>query len=116
MCPYGARHGLPAEHDRGDDEGLFIVRVFVLMFEQRDNRSSDDTGRLAPEPPIYPKYANVYIVLKIYDSSIKYYTTIILMYGTRMYTKTRQFILLSLYSVYIIYIIYIYILYSTKRT
>lgn len=45
-------------------------------------------------PPIHPIYAFVYIVLRIYKSSIKYYTTMILMYGTRMYTKIRQFILL----------------------
>ena len=79
---------------QGDESSLFIIRVFALVFERANDRSSGDTGRLAPEPPIYPKYAIVYIVLKIYDSSIKYYTTIIIMYGTRMYTKTRQFILL----------------------
>ena len=94
VCPYGARHGPWGGIDRGDDEGLFIVRVFVLVFERANDRSRGDTGVGEPEPPIYPIYAIVYIVLRIYKSSIEYYTTIILIYGTRMYTKIRQFILL----------------------
>lgn len=94
VCPYGARHGWPSGIDRGDDEGLFIVRVFVLVFERANERSRGDTGVGEPEPPIYPIYAIVYIVLRIYKSSIKYYTTMILMWGTRIYTKIRQFILL----------------------
>ena len=75
-------------------EGLFTLLVFVLVFERRDDRSGNDTGDGEPEPPIYPMYAIVYIVLRIYKSSIEYYTTMTLMYGTRMYTKIRQFILL----------------------
>ena len=94
VCPYGARHGRHAEHDRGDDEGLFIVLCFVLVFERANERSRGDTGVGEPEPPIYPIYAIVYIVLRIYKSSIEYYTTMTLMYGTGMYTKIRQFILL----------------------
>lgn len=105
VCPYGARHGPWGGIDRGMIEGLFIFLVFVLVFERANDRSGNDTGRGEPEPPIYSMYAFVYIVLRIYESSIEYYTTIILMCGTGMYTKIRQFILLSLYSVYNIYII-----------
>lgn len=91
--------------DRGDDECLFIFLVFVLVFERANDRSGNDTGSIASEPPIYPIYAFVYIVLRIYKSSIEYYTTMTLMYGTRYYTRYQVFILLSLYSVYNIYII-----------
>lgn len=56
---------------QGDDSYVFIVLVLVFLFERASNRSSGDTGRLAPEPPIDPIYAIVYIVLRIYDSSIK---------------------------------------------
>ena len=94
VCPYGAQHGWPSGIDRGDDEGLFIVRVFVLVFERANERSRGDTGDGEPEPPIYPIFSFVYIVLRIYKSSIEYYTSMTLMYGTRMYTKIRQFILL----------------------
>ena len=94
VCPYGARHGPWGGIDRGEDECVFISSVFVLVFERANDRSHGDTGRLAPEPPIYPIYAIVYIVLRIYKSSIEYYTTMILMCGTGMYTRIRQFILL----------------------
>ena len=56
---------------QGDDSSVFIILVFVLVFERAIDQSSGDTGRLAPEPTIYPKYAIVYIVLRIYESSIK---------------------------------------------
>lgn len=105
VCPYGARHGPWGGIDRGDDEGLFTLLVFVLVFERANDRSGNDTGEGEPEPPNNPIYAFVYIVLRIYKSSIEYYTTMTLMYGTRYYTWIRQFILLSLYSVYNIYII-----------
>lgn len=94
VCPYGARHGPWGGTDRGDDEGLFIFLFFVLVFERANDRSRGDTGGVAPEPPIYPMYAFVYIVLRIYKSSIEYYTTIMLMYGTRYYTRNQEFILL----------------------
>lgn len=84
---------------------MFILFVLRLVFERANNRSRGDTGDGEPEPPIYPMYAFVYIVLRIYKSSIEYYTTMTLMYGTRYYTKYQVFILLSLYSVYNIYII-----------
>lgn len=105
VCPYGARHGRRWGRDTGDDPCVFIFLVFVLVFERANGRSGNDTGDGEPEPPIYPIYAFVYIVLRIYKSSIEYYTTMTLMYGTGMYTRIRQFILLSLYSVYNIYII-----------
>ena len=105
MCPYGARHGPWGGIDRGEDECVFIFSVFVLVFERANDRSRGDTGDGEPEPPIYPIYAFVYIVLRIYKSSIEYYTTMTLMYGTRYYTRNQEFILLSLYSVYNIYII-----------
>lgn len=105
VCPYGARHGPWGGCDRGDELRVFVFLSFVLVFEQRDDRSSNDTGDGEPEPPIYPMYAFVYIVLRIYKSSIEYYTTMTLMYGTRYYTRYQVFILLSLYSVYNIYII-----------
>lgn len=114
VCPYGARHGPWGGIDRGDDSCVFISSVFTCVFERANDRSGNDTGDGELEPPIYPIYTIVYIVLRIYKSSIEYYTTMILMYGTRYYTRYQVFILLSLYSVYIIYIIYIYILYSTK--
>ena len=104
-CPYGARHGPWGGIDRAEDEGLFIFLVFVLVFERANDRSHGDTGDGEPEPPIYPMYAFVYIVLRIYKSSIEYYTTMTLMYDTRYYTRYQVFILLSLYSVYNIYII-----------
>ena len=91
--------------DRARIEGLFTVLCFVLVFERANDRSHGDTGDGEPEPPIYPMYAFVYIVLRIYKSSIEYYTTMTLMYGTRYYTRYQEFILLSLYSVYNIYII-----------
>ena len=94
VCPYGARHGPWGGIDRGEDFMLFMLLVFVLVFERANDRSRCDTGDGEPEPPIYPMYAFVYIVLRIYDSSIKYYTTMTLMYGTRYYTRIRQFILL----------------------
>ena len=93
VCPYGARHGPWGGIDRGDDERLFISSVFVLVFERSIDRSGNDMGDGEPEPPIYPIYAFVYIVLRIYKSSIEYYTSY------------QVFILLSLYSVYNIYII-----------
>lgn len=73
---------------------LFIFRSSVLVFERANVRSRGDTGRGEPEPPDNPIYAFVYIVLRIYKSSIEYYTTMTLMYGTGMYTRIRQFILL----------------------
>lgn len=94
VCPYGARHGPWGGTDRGDESCVFIVLCFVLVFERANGRSDNDTGDGEPEPPIYPIYAIVYIVLRIYKSSIEYYTTMTLMYGTRIYTKIRQFILL----------------------
>lgn len=94
VCPYGARHGPWGGIDRGMIEGLFIFRVFVLVFERANERSRGDTGVGEPEPPNNPMYAFVYIVLRIYKSSIEYYTTMILMCGTGMYTRIRQFILL----------------------
>lgn len=105
VCPYGARHGPWGGIDRGDDEGLFIVRVFALVFERANDRSRGDTGDGEAEPPNNPIFSFVYIVLRIYKSSIEYYTTMTLMYGTRYYTRYQVFILLSLYSVYNIYII-----------
>lgn len=80
--------------DRGEGSCVFMFSAFVLVFERANDQSGNDTGDGEPEPPIYPKYAIVYIVLRIYKSSIEYYTTMTLMYGTRMYTKIRQFILL----------------------
>lgn len=103
--PYGARHGRLSGIDRGEDFMLFTLVSFVLVFERANDRSRSDTGDGEPEPPIYPMYAIVYIVLRIYKSSIEYYTTMTLMYGTRYYTRYQVFILLSLYSVYNIYII-----------
>ena len=98
-CPvggpaYGARHGRPGGIDRPKAEGLFILLVFILVFERANDRSRGDTGDGEAEPPNNPIYAFVYIVLRIYKSSIEYYTTMTLMYGTGMYTRIRQFILL----------------------
>lgn len=93
------------EHDTGEGFMLFMFSAFVLVFERANERSGNDTGVGEPEPPIYPIYAIVYIVLRIYKSSIEYYTSMTLMYGTRYYTRYQVFILLSLYSVYNIYII-----------
>lgn len=72
----------------------FSLLVFTLLFERANDRSSADTGRGEAQPPNSPKFSFVYIVLRIYKSSIEYYTTMTLMYGTGMYTKIRQFILL----------------------
>lgn len=94
VCPYGARHDPWGGTDRGDDSCLFVLRSFVLVFERANDRSGNDTGDGEPEPPIYPMYAFVYIVLRIYKSSIEYYTTMTLMYGTRYYTRYQEFILL----------------------
>ena len=94
VCPYRARHGPWGGIDRARIEELFIVCSFVLMFERANDRSQGDTGDGEPEPPNNPIYAFVYIVLRIYKSSIDYYTTMTLMYGTRYYTRIRQFILL----------------------
>lgn len=105
VCPYGARHGPWGDIDRGEGFMLFTPSVFTCVFERANDRSGNDMGDGEPEPPIYPMYAFVYIVLRIYKSSIEYYTTMTLMYGTRYYTRYQVFILLSLYSVYNIYII-----------
>ena len=94
VCPYGARHGPWGGIDRGEGFMLFTLLVFTCVFERANDRSHGDTGDGEPEPPNNPIFSFVYIVLRIYKSSIEYYTTIILMYGTRMYTKIRQFILL----------------------
>lgn len=73
---------------------LFTLLVFTSVFERANDRSHGDTGDGEAQPPNNPIFSFVYIVLRIYKSSIKYYTTIMLMYGTGMYTKIRQFILL----------------------
>lgn len=73
---------------------LFTLHVFVFMLERANDRSHGDTGRGEAQPPNNPIYAIVYIVLRIYKSSIEYYTSMTLMYGTGMYTRIRQFILL----------------------
>nr|DAV64996.1 MAG TPA: hypothetical protein [Caudoviricetes sp.] len=92
--PYGARHGRPGGIDGPGLEGLFIPSVFVLVFERANVRSSADTGRGEAQPPNNPIFSFVYIVLRIYKSSIEYYTSMTLMCGTGMYTRIRQFILL----------------------
>lgn len=73
---------------------LFTLRSLVLVFERANDRSCADTGDGEAQPPNNPIFSFVYIVLRIYKSSIDYYTTIMLMYGTGMYTKIRHFILL----------------------
>lgn len=94
VCPYGARHGRPGGIDKGEDFMPFTRPVFTLMFERANDRSCADTGDGEAQPPNNPIFSFVYIVLKIYKSSILFYTTIMLMYGTGMYTRIRQFILL----------------------
>ena len=92
--PYGARHGRHWGIDRGEDFMLFTRLVFTRVFERANDRSCADTGRGEAQPPNNPIYSFVYIVLRIYKSSIDYYTTMTLMYGTGMYTRIRQLILL----------------------
>ena len=72
----------------------FTRLVFVFVFERVNDRSHSDTGEGEAQPPNSPTFSFVYIVLRIYKSSTIFYTTIMLMYGTGMYTKIRQFILL----------------------
>lgn len=105
VCSYGARHGPWGGIDRARIKGLFISSIFTSVFERANDRSRGDTGDGEAQPPNSPIFSFVYIVLRIYKSSIEYYTTMTLMYGTGMYTRIRQFILLWLYSVYNIYII-----------
>ena len=92
--PYGARHGPWSGIDRARTEGLFTLLVFTCVLERANDRSRGDTGDGEPEPPNNPIFSFVYIVLRIYKSSIEYYTSMTLMYGTGMYTRIRQFILL----------------------
>lgn len=73
---------------------LFTRLVFTRVFERASDRSCADTGRGEAQPPNNPTFSFVYIVLRIYKSSTIIYTTIVLLYGTGMYTKIRQFILL----------------------
>ena len=94
VCPYGARHGRLGGIDGGDELMLFTSLVFIPVFEQANDRSCADTGDGEAEPPNNPIFSFVYIVLRIYKSSIEYYTSMTLMYGTGMYTRIRQFILL----------------------
>nr|DAT22846.1 MAG TPA: hypothetical protein [Caudoviricetes sp.] len=94
MCPYGARHSPWGGTDRGEGSCVFTLLIIVLVFERANARSGNDTGDGEPEPPIYPMYAFVYIVLRIYKSNIEYYTTMTLMYSTRYYTRYQVFILL----------------------
>lgn len=94
VCPYGARHGRRWGIDGGENVKLFTILVFILLFERANDRSCADTGDGEPEPPNNPIFSFVYIVLRIYKSSTVFYTTIMLMYGTGMYTRIRQFILL----------------------
>ena len=91
---YGARHGRPGGIDSGDESYAFTLLVFALVFERANDRSHGDTGRGEAQPPNNPIFSFVYIVLRIYKSSTIFYTTMTLMYGTGMYTRIRQFILL----------------------
>ena len=73
---------------------LFTLHFFTSVFERANDRSRGDTGDGEEQPPNNPIFSFVYIVLRIYKSSTIFYTTIMLMYGTGMYTRIRQFILL----------------------
>lgn len=88
----GHRHAPLSGIDTGDGFMLFTPLVLARVFERANSRSCADTGDGEAEPPNNPIFSFVYIILRIYKSSIEYYTTMTLMYGTGMYTRIRQFI------------------------
>lgn len=59
VCPYGARHGPWGGIDRGEDECVFTLLVFICVFERANDRSRGDTGDDEAEPPNNPIFSFV---------------------------------------------------------